>query len=83
MRKIRDAAGVEWTVYEVNPALGEWRSMGALPESHRNGWLCFECETEKRRLLPLPEGWQQMPMEQLAVLLMHAAQVRRVAQYGQ
>jgi hypothetical protein len=24
------------------------------------GWLCFECATEKRRLVPVPPGWQRM-----------------------
>ena len=22
-----------------------------------DGWLCFECETEKRRLAPIPDSW--------------------------
>ena len=24
------------------------------------GWLCFECATERRRLVPVPPGWQRM-----------------------
>jgi hypothetical protein len=24
------------------------------------GWLCFKCETEKRRLVPVPEAWDAM-----------------------
>ena len=24
------------------------------------GWLCFECPTEKRRLAPVPEGWERV-----------------------
>lgn len=23
------------------------------------GWLCFECSSEKRRLAPVPEGWDR------------------------
>lgn len=23
------------------------------------GWLCFECPSEKRRLAPVPEGWER------------------------
>jgi hypothetical protein len=82
MRQIRDAAGVEWMVYEVNPAVSEWRGTGSLPEGYRNGWLCFESATEKRRLLPLPDGWQELPTEQLSALLVSAVQVRRAVQYG-
>lgn len=22
-----------------------------------DGWLCFECDTEKRRLAPIPDSW--------------------------
>jgi hypothetical protein len=77
MRQIRDAAGIEWMVYEVNPGSGEWRSIDSLPEGYRSGWLCFESSTEKRRLTPLPSGWQDLPLEQLSGLLVHAALVRR------
>jgi hypothetical protein len=82
MRQIRDAAGVEWMVYEVNPVLSEWRAADSLPDGYRNGWLCFESPTEKRRLLPLPAGWQELPPEQLSALLVNAVQVRRAVQYG-
>lgn len=83
MRQIRDDAGVEWMVYEVNPAAGAWRSIESLPEGYRNGWLCFESPTEKRRLTPLPIGWQDLPIEKLSGLLGSAIQVRRAAQqYG-
>lgn len=81
MRQIRDAAGVEWMVYEVNPVSGEWRSIESLPEGYRSGWLCFESPTEKRRLTPLPSGWQELPLDQLGGLLVSAEQVRRV-KYG-
>ena len=83
MRQIRDAAGVEWMVYEVNPVVSEWRAAGALPEGYRNGWLCFESQTEKRRLLPPPAGWQDLTIEELTALLLSATQVRRAVQYGQ
>lgn len=83
MRQIRDDAGVEWMVYEVNPAAGAWRSIDSLPEGYRNGWLCFESSSEKRRLTPLPAGWEDLPIEQLSSLLGTAVLVRRAAQqYG-
>jgi hypothetical protein len=77
MRKIRDEAGIEWAVYEVNPTTGQWRSIESLPDCYRNGWLCFESATEKRRLLPLPAGWEDLAHEQLSGLLVSAVQVRR------
>ena len=82
MRQIRDAAGTEWMVYEVNPVVSEWRAAESLPDGYRNGWLCFESQTEKRRLMPLPAGWQELPTERLSALLSSAVQVRRAVQYG-
>jgi hypothetical protein len=79
MRQIRDEAGIEWTVYEVNPTSGQWRSIESLPDCYRNGWLCFESASEKRRLLPLPAGWADLAHEQLSELLVDAVQVRRLA----
>jgi hypothetical protein len=53
-----------------------------LPEGYRSGWLCFESPTEKRRLTPLPSGWQSLTIEQLASLLLTAALVRKPVKYG-
>lgn len=77
MRQIRDVAGVEWMVYEVSPTSSEWRSIESLPEGYRRGWLCFESPTEKRRLTPLPPGWQDLTTEQLGALLLAAALVQK------
>ena len=82
MRQIRDAAGNEWMVYEVNPVASEWRSIDSLPEGYRGGWLCFESSSEKRRLTPLPSAWQELPLEQLSGLLLTAVPVRRSVRYG-
>ena len=81
MRQIRDAAGVEWMVYEVNPSAGEWRSVESLPEGYRSGWLCFESSSEKRRLTPLPSNWQELTLEQLGTLLLSAS-LARPLKYG-
>lgn len=77
MRQIRDAAGVEWMVYEVNPTTNQWAALHSLPEGYRGGWLCFESATEKRRLTPPPSGWEDLPLDALNVLLGNAVQVRR------
>jgi hypothetical protein len=36
------------------------------------GWLAFECTTEKRRLAPIPQHWEQLADEELERLC-HAA----------
>jgi hypothetical protein len=77
MRQIRDAAGVEWVVYEVNPSTSQWPALQSLPEGYRGGWLCFESATEKRRLTSPPSGWEDLPLAALHGLLGNAVQVRR------
>ena len=79
MRQIRDAAGVEWVVYEVNPMVNQWARLHSLPEGYQSGWLCFESATEKRRLTPLPSGWESLPLDALNGLLGTAVEVRRSA----
>jgi hypothetical protein len=34
-------------------------SVGGIPKVVDKGWLCFEHEGERRRLSPIPEGWQK------------------------
>ena len=40
-----------------------------------NGWLCFESEGEKRRLAPVPEGWDQAGPDRLSTWLQAAKRV--------
>ena len=40
-----------------------------------DGWLCFECEGEKRRLAPVPDGWQDAGPDRLAAWLQAAKRV--------
>jgi hypothetical protein len=32
------------------------------------GWICFQSESEKRRLTPAPENWESFPADQLESL---------------
>ena len=32
------------------------------------GWLCFETRNEKRRIAPIPDGWEQLSDADLAAL---------------
>lgn len=41
------------------------------------GWLCFESTTEKRRLAPIPSGWEALPTDSLTFLCGRAAPVVR------
>ena len=40
---------------------------------YEHGWLTFESPQEKRRLAPIPAGWEAAPEEELARLWAEAA----------
>lgn len=46
------------------------------PPEWVHGWICFQSETAKLRLCPLPEGWEQAPTERLEILRRVAVPVR-------
>lgn len=69
MRQFRDAAGLEWRVYQTERnAAAEQRRDHLLPSEYLEGWLVFEAATEKRRLAPVPPGWSDLADEALAAL---------------
>jgi hypothetical protein len=60
--------GATWSVWEVIPGqISELRSRfgSHLPADLADGWLCFDCGAEKRRLAPLPSGWDERADEDL------------------
>src|SRR3982074_1292635 len=57
MRSCTDRTGVRWEIFEVQPS-PESRATERMPEAFRAGWLCFQSSTERRRLAPIPLGWQ-------------------------
>ena len=42
------------------------------------GWLCFAADVEKRRLTPIPDGWENCPGAQLERYCAEATPARRV-----
>ena len=82
LRGFKDPAGVEWRVWEVipskagietSPRAQSRTSLSSTP--YANGWLCFESPSEKRRLAPIPKGWELRPTEAIAELLHQAERV--------
>ncbi|HET9010572.1 MAG TPA: hypothetical protein VFN38_02100 [Gemmatimonadaceae bacterium] len=57
MRSCTDRTGMRWEVFEVHPG-ADGRTVERMPEVFRTGWLCFQSATERRRLAPIPRGWQ-------------------------
>ena len=41
----------------------------SLPRALRAGWLAFESKTERRRLAPPPDAWDEMSDDELVDLL--------------
>jgi hypothetical protein len=33
----------------------------ALPPKLAQGWIAFECNDERRRVAPIPDGWSELP----------------------
>lgn len=44
---------------------------------YASGWLCFDSGHDKRRLAPIPAGWELLDTHELASLFDTAEQVRR------
>lgn len=80
LRGFTDSTGVEWRVWEVFPTTGGQSFIRASNTSLMdtpfvNGWLCFESPIEKRRLAPIPEGWEFNDITSLEALCRKAAPV--------
>ena len=83
LRGFKDSTGVEWRVWEVVPSRA---AIGTSPRAqsrtsltstpYANGWLCFESGEEKRRLAPIPDGWEVRPPAEIALLLEEATPVQ-------
>lgn len=81
LRGFTDSTGVEWRVWEVLPsstgrAGGDTHSLPSLKETpFADGWLCFESQAEKRRLAPIPVGWEFREIPLLEALCHQATPV--------
>lgn len=60
-----DRAGRLWRVW-YTMAAAEVATL--LPDEWKGGWLTFESGDEKRRLAPVPEGWDRLRPERLELL---------------
>lgn len=71
-RVFEDIRGKRWYVYAIRPSVPTPERV-ALPESFRRGWLSFESADEMRRIAPIPEGWEELPTDDLRQLCYRAA----------
>ena len=56
-----------------------FRRSVAVASEYSQGWLCFEGEGEKRRLAPVPPGWEESGPDRLSTWLQAAKRVVKCA----
>jgi hypothetical protein len=65
-RVVEDANGVRWDICAIHPSAPKGRVQ--LPEPYRSGWLFFDSVLQKRRLSPIPDGWESASEELLRAM---------------
>ena len=71
IREFTDSTGVNWRVWPTLPG-----QKGAHPEALRGGWLTFECANVKKRIVPIPDGWDELSVAELEKLCGSAQEFR-------
>jgi hypothetical protein len=72
IREFTDSAGVKWRVWRTVPV-----TPSVYDENLRAGWLTFECADVRKRLVPIPEEWEQATAERLDEMCRSAEPARR------
>lgn len=77
-RNVTDPQGRQWLVWAVYPSVSTSRltPSGVHPD-FVTGWLAFETANAKRRLAPIPAGWEHASESELLDLLGRATEARR------
>lgn len=69
LRTFTSRDGVLWNVWNVVPTLSTNTRRLTLGTGMADGWLCFEGGGAKRRLIPVPAGWEAWTEDQLQAAL--------------
>jgi hypothetical protein len=72
MKTFRDSSNVSWTVFEVRREVTSKGEGSYLTGGFSDGWLCFECVGQKRRLVRYPKKWRELSDGELERLLSQA-----------
>lgn len=75
-RVFDDERDVRWHVFAVRRA-SDTVDRAQLPEAYRAGWLVFESAEELRRVAPIPDDWENLPVDELRRLCHTAASAPR------
>jgi hypothetical protein len=73
--KVEDS---EWDVWDVRPEVRAHRLGSELD----NGWLCFQSGSTRRRLHPIPTGWERASDPVLVELFDQATEVAPAKKSG-
>ena len=79
IREFTDSLGTRWLVWSTVPSPSN--ANGVLG-SMRDGWLTFDSADGRRRLIPIPAGWEEAPSEKLQLMCRAAEAVRRTPPNG-
>src|SRR5687767_2312859 len=55
-REFVDDLGAMWRVWDTHPVAAS--TLRTVSPTYAGGWLTFESESERRRLAPIPTGWE-------------------------
>ena len=76
VRDFVDLNGVKWRVWPVTPSSIQPKTAAEdYLGDYEDGWLCFESNTERRRLAKYPRNWETLSDNGLLQLLRTAAVV--------
>ncbi len=77
LREFTDASGNRWTVWSTRP---DWRS--GVPSELHEGWLTFESGKKRRRLAPIPRGWEDASLAKLQLYCSAAQEISGARRSG-
>jgi hypothetical protein len=69
MKTFKDSFNISWTVFEVRRQIASKAEGQFVPNEVSDGWLCFECVGQKRRLVRYPNTWRELSDSDLERLL--------------
>lgn len=76
IREFTDSSKTRWLVWSTVPTIG------GVVGPMRDGWLTFESSSARRRLIPIPAGWEDAPPSRLELMCRAASPVRRTPSNG-
>ena len=71
-REFTDTKGTRWLVWSTTPTQG-----AVLGSEMQKGWLTFESDGERRRLVPIPRDWEQAAADRMELYCRAAQAVTR------